>query len=181
MIPSNDNDDAEIEMPEPETIATQEPPKVVRKPSGLFALEPWRNQPCTCVHCGKVLKNYAAKNSHLQHCRKRLLNRYLKVSNFLFVLRWNPLKRRALALQKVINDYPQSELLPKLILGACMYLKNSGTLDAYSVIDLEKSQDLIDYPDGWVKYPVLKEKMHEEELVKFELGAQSLANAPKGS
>ena len=136
----------------------------------IHILEIWKNQPVKCIHCGKELKNYAAKNSHLQHCKKRILTRFLKVEGFLFVIRWNPLKRRAMALQKTLDEYKDKkpENLPILILGACTFLKNSGTLHNFAVIEIENSPQLKVYTNGWIGYPIIKKYMATQDMTVFE-------------
>jgi hypothetical protein len=138
-------------------------------------LELWKDKPCTCIHCGKVLKNYYAKNSHLGHCKKRILNRYIKIDRYLFILKWNPLKRRALAIEKMIKDFQDKDTLPKLVVGACEYLRNAGVLKDYSITEVE-SDEFVAYPDGWVSYPRIKKLMKPQELQIFESNAQELSN-----
>jgi hypothetical protein len=155
-------------------ITTDTKPK-----AGLDALEPWRTTPMRCVHCGKLFSGahpYASKNAHLSHCKKRILSRYFKVDNFLFVLRWNPLKRRVLALDKLSKDFSGKSVLVQLVLGACEYLKNSGVLSDYTVTELEQSTEMIAYPNGWVTYPTIKSKMQPTELASFENSALELSN-----
>ena len=135
-------------------------------------LEPWRTQTCTCVHCGKVLKNFYAKNSHLSHCKLRILTRYLKVRSYIFILRWNPLKRRAMSLQQMITDYPKEndpEKLPQLILGACQYLHNEGSLKSYTITELNNiSTEMNEYPDGWVSASIVKKMIKPEDFIDLE-------------
>ena len=131
-------------------------------------LEPWRTQTCTCVHCGKVLKNFYAKNSHLSHCKLRILTRYLKVRSYIFILRWNPLKRRAMSLQQMITDYPKDndpEKLPQLILGACQYLHNEGSLKSFTISELNITTE---YPDGWLSASVVKKMIKPEDFMDLE-------------
>jgi hypothetical protein len=141
----------------------------VSKPK-IHPLEPWRDIPYTCIHCGKVLKNYAAKNSHLMHCKKRILNRYFKVQNLLFVVHWNPLKRRSAALHRLINEYHDA----KLLIGALNYLTYVGTLHNYVVMELGGSPEMLSHPDGWVQFPVIKQKLSKGEMTTFEQNIQKM-------
>jgi len=122
-------------------------------------LEPWRYQKFICIHCGRSMRNWWSKNAHLSHCKKRILSRYFKVQNFLFVLRWNPLKRRSFALVKLIEQYKK----PELVLGALEYLKFVGTLQEYSITELT-SPGFIAYPDGIINYPNLQKSLNPADI-----------------
>jgi hypothetical protein len=151
------------------TATTLEQVNLTPKPK-VHPLEPWRDVPYTCIHCQKVLKNYAAKNSHLMHCKKRILNRYFKVQDKLFVVHWNPLKRRSTALHRLINRFHDA----KLVVGALEYLKDVGTLQNYIVMELGNSPEMLQHPDGWVQFPVIKQKLSKGEMTTFELNVQNL-------
>lgn len=133
-------------------------------PTKVNPLQPWRDVPYTCIHCGKVLRNYAAKNVHLQHCKKRILARYYKVGGYLFILHWNPLKRRSRALNDLIQEFHD----PKMFIGALEFNKRTGVLHRYSATKLDGSPDMLNYPDGWVQYPIIKQNLSQPEMLEFE-------------
>jgi len=117
------------------------------------------------VHCGKQFPNNASKNSHLMHCKKRFLNRYYKVgdkagSAYLFTIQWNPLKRRRNALQKMLNEYKN----PQMLIGAITYLMNEGVVRNYAALPLEESSNMLKIPDGRVLYSMLSKLLVEKEL-----------------
>lgn len=126
--------------------------------------EPWKDIPCTCVHCGKVFPNNASKNSHLMHCKLRFLNRYWKISNFLFTVQLNPIKRRRNALGKLIKDFGDS----KMFVGAIAYLINEGIVRNYAVVELKDSKKMLELPNGRVMYGSLKKLMSDNELKVLE-------------
>lgn len=137
--------------------------------------EPWKSVPTTCYHCGKVFNSNTAKNSHLQHCRHRFLNRYYKLgtqsgNSYLFVLQLNPLRRRRNALQKLISDFHD----PKMLLGAVAYLMNDGIIRNYSALPLVDSIKMIQYPDGRVLFNMIKKLLTEKELRLLEAQVSTL-------
>lgn len=141
--------------------------------------EPWKDQPCACVHCGKMFPNNASKNSHLMHCKKRFLNRYYKVGDtlgksYLFTIQWNPLKRRRSAIQKLINEYKN----PQMLIGALQYLMNEGVVRNYAALPLEESANMVKLPDGRVLYSMLSKLLVEKELRILEAQVNTL-NAEK--
>jgi len=147
------------------------PPRVPK----VHPLEPWRDVPYQCIHCGKTLRNYAAKNVHLQHCKKRILSRFFKVGNLLFVVQWNPLKRRAASLHRLISEFHDA----KLVIGALNYLSYEKIVKNYIVMELEKSPEMNAYPDGWVQFPVIKHKLSEKEFIAFTSNVVKMEEARK--
>jgi len=137
--------------------------------------EPWKDVPCNCIHCGKEFPNNASKNSHLMHCKKRFLNRYYKVgdksgSAYLFTIQWNPLKRRRNAMQKLINEYQN----PQMLIGAITYLMNEGVVRNYAALPLEESDKMLQLPDGRVLYSMLSKLLVEKELRILEAQVNTL-------
>lgn len=126
--------------------------------------EPWKDQPCPCVHCGKMFPNNASKNSHLMHCKKRFLNRYYKCERFLFTIQLNPIKRRRAALQKLIADFKN----PQMLLGAIAYLMNEGIVRNYSALEMEDSAKMLEMHDGRILYSSLTKLMSPKELKLLE-------------
>jgi hypothetical protein len=138
-------------------------------------LQPWKDVPCNCVHCGKRFPNNAAKNSHLMHCKFRTLARYYKLKNdkgqtFLFTIMFNPLKRRRNALQKLIMDFHNAEML----LGAIAIWMNEGIVRSHKVMMIEESVGMKNYPDGRVMFGSLKKLLTEKELRGLEAQVTSL-------
>jgi hypothetical protein len=132
--------------------------------------EPWKDQPCACVHCGKMFPNNASKNSHLMHCKKRFLNRYYKVGKYLFTIQWNPLKRRRNAMQKLINEFKK----PEMLLGAIAYLMNEGVVRNYAALPLEESAEMLKMQDGRVLYSMLSKLLSVKELKLLEAQVNTL-------
>ena len=137
--------------------------------------EPWKDQPCDCVHCGKTFPNNASKNSHLMHCKKRFLNRFYKIgdkkgSAYLVTIQWNPLKRRRNAIQKLIGEYKN----PQMLIGAITYLMNEGVVRNYATLPLEESVEMIKISDGRVLYNQLTKLLVEKELRILEAQVNTL-------
>jgi hypothetical protein len=131
------------------------------------------------MHCGKLFPNNASKNSHLMHCKKRFLNRFYKIGTtkgaaYLFTIQWNPLKRRRNAIQKLINEYQN----PQMLIGAITYLMNEGVVRNYAALPLEESENMIKLPDGRVLYTMLSKLLVEKELRVLEAQVNTL-NAEK--
>ena len=141
--------------------------KALSKP---HPLEPWRDIPCKCIHCGKILRNSAAKNVHLQHCTKRILSRYFKVGTYLFIVQWNPLKRRSAALHNLIVKFHD----PKMFIAVLEYNKEIGVLHNYSATKLDGSPEMLEYPDGVIRYPVIVQKLSKMGLDGFHQEVQKL-------
>lgn len=57
---------------------------------------------------------------------------------------------------------------PKLFIGALKVLNNLGMLHRFSVTPLDQSPDMLEYPDGWVQYPIIKQKLSKTEMLTFE-------------
>jgi hypothetical protein len=152
-------------------VLTEYPKLPERK---LHPFEPHRDLKCRCVHCNKEFPSMASKNSHLQHCPGRFLNRFYLVSGengtFLFTLQLNPLKRRRAALQKLITDFKNSSMF----LGAVAYLKNTGVIRDYAALQLEDSIDLLEMGSGRILYGMLKKTMSQREMDKLEAQVVSL-------
>ena len=150
-------------------LSTQQTTLVAKIAEKKHPFEPWKDQKCNCVHCGKEFPNNSSKNSHLMHCRHRFLNRYYKLGNlkgnaYLFTIQLNPLRRRRNALQKLINEFHD----PKMLLGAVAYLINEGIVRNYAVLTLEESDKMIQHPDGRILYSMLKKLLTEKELRALE-------------
>ena len=120
----------------------------------------WRRSNYICIHCGAHFTSWWSKNAHLPHCKHRLLSRFFKVQNYLFILKWNPLKRRSFALDKIIKEFHE----PKMTLGACEFLKNTGILHEFTVTELKKSPDFEAYQDGAIAYSILKKLVNSADL-----------------
>jgi len=154
-----------------DSIVEKQPVSKQRTAQGkIHPLEPWRDVPYTCIHCGKVLRNYAAKNVHLQHCKKRILARYYKVGDVLFILHWNPLKKRSNAMHDLITRFHNQQM----VVGALELCMRLGILHRYSATKLDGSPDMIEHPDGWVQYPVIKQKMSKTTMSDFECEVKRL-------
>jgi hypothetical protein len=141
--------------------------------------EPWKDIPCNCVHCGKLFPNNASKNSHLMHCKKRFLNRFYKVGDakggaYLFTIQWNPLKKRRNAIQKLINEFSN----PQMLIGALTYLMNEGVVRNYVALPIEDSVNMLKLPNGRVMYTMLSKLLVEKELRLLEAQVETL-NAEK--
>jgi hypothetical protein len=122
--------------------------------------EPWKDQPCDCVHCLRSFKNISSLHSHLGHCTYRFLNRYYKIGDY----------RRRNALQKLISDFHD----PKMLLGAVAYLMNEGIIRNYAALPLEKSSKMLQYPDGRVLFNMVKKLLSEKELRALEAQVSTL-------
>ncbi len=132
----------------------------------LHPLEPWRDQPCKCVHCGKVFESLAGLRAHLGHCKSRQLNRYFVVGKYLFTVQCNPLKRKIMSIHDEILETHNEKVIIGLLKGFNRY----GLITTFTVIELEgwvKENPL--FPDGIVSFPQLKKKMSANNLQSFQL------------
>lgn len=147
-----------MQVTKQDTLPTP-PPKLPK----VHPLEPWRDVPYVCMHCGRTLRNYAAKNVHLAHCKKRILSRFFKCKNLLFVVQWNPLKKRAASLNRLISEFHD----PKLVIGALNFLSYEGIVKRYIAMELDKSPEMAAYIDGAVQFPVIRQKLTDKEFMLF--------------
>ena len=152
-------------------VLTEYPTPPVKK---LHPFEPHKDLPCRCFHCNKAFNSAASKNSHLQHCPGRFLNRFYLVTgesgSYIFTIQMNPLKRRRLALQKLITDFKNSSMF----LGAIAYLQNTGVIRDYAALQLEDSVDLLELGSGRILYGNLKKTMSPREMGLLEAQVVSL-------
>lgn len=126
-----------------EVLTTQPAPTIFTK--GFF--NAWKQAPCKCIHCGKILPSVNSKNSHLQFCKSRILKRYFKINSLLFIIEMNPLKRKSSSLHKLILDYGDE----KLFLGGLIGFENYHLIKKYTVVDLKEYPKLLSLKNGQTK------------------------------
>jgi hypothetical protein len=136
----------------------------------IQTFEEWKDQPCKCIHCGRTLKNIYAKNSHLSHCKARLLQRFFKVGKYLFTVRCNPLKRKMF----VINEEILESHDPKIIVGLLRGFMKYGLISTFTVTELAGSPTMVEYPDGIVKFPELKKRLNAADMQTFKTDVETV-------
>jgi hypothetical protein len=118
-----------------------------------------------------MFPSYASKNSHLSHCKKRLLQRFFKIEQYLFTVRCNPLKRKILALNEIVIKMHD----PKAVLGAFEGFKQYKLVESYTVTELKNPSDTFKkLPNGIVRYPELKKVLQPSELSIFQSDVEKL-------
>ena len=135
------------------------------KPQVLHPLETWRDQPCKCIHCGKVFKSLAGLRAHLGHCKRRQLNRYFIVGKYLFTVQCNPLKRKIMTIHEEILDTHNE----KVIIGVLKGFNRYGLISTFTVTELQgwdKEHPL--FPDGIISFPKLKKGLSPQNMENFQ-------------
>jgi hypothetical protein len=117
-----------------------------------------------CIYCGYTTGTYSGKNAHLRYCKKRILNRYLKISgenkHYLIILKTNPNAKTYKSIKEFIEKYHD----PRLVSGVLSYLKMSSDINAWVSVEIKKSQKLIRFRDGWIGLQRLQSYLEEPEL-----------------
>lgn len=135
--------------------------------------QPWRSEPCACWYCGKVLPSHQSKNVHLLHCPKRLLLRFIKVQNILFIIRSNPQKKRIRAFERLILEHNQ----PKLLIGALNYSQYVGHIVGYSIWEI-KTKAFQEHENGLLTFGVIKKKTTTTERADIQQLVNELVAKP---
>ena len=111
-------------------------PEIVHLPKCLPMVKPSNIEgEFTCIYCGRKFKKQNALRIHLGTCKKRALRRDFKIGHRTFYVYMNPRKD----IYNPLKEHAKScQEKPILFIGALDYLKQSGWITKYLVLDNEK-------------------------------------------
>ena len=151
---------------------TRFPPRPTNVPRAIHPEAPWKDQKYSCVHCHREFPSYSAKNAHLSHCKMRLLNRYFKVQTYIFTVNCNPLKRKIFAINDEIMETHDAKVIVGLLKGFMRY----GIIATFTVTELEGNEETLKYPDGMIRFPVLKKLLSSKDFTAFQTSLEEVKN-----
>lgn len=84
--------------------------------------------PFTCKYCGRDFPSTISLLSHLKNCKVRRLDTGYRVGDYIFTVRWNPVRKLGRGLTHLATRGDAAAFT-----HVCKFLEDTGVIDDYSI------------------------------------------------